>query len=24
MDFEKAKTFHPWVVFPDTKTNKLK
>ena len=24
MDFEKAKSFHPWVVFPDTKTNKLK
>lgn len=24
MDFEKAKTFRPWVVFPDTKTNKLK
>jgi aspartate 1-decarboxylase len=24
MDFEKAKGFHPWVVFPDTKTNKLK
>jgi aspartate 1-decarboxylase len=24
MDFEKAKTFKPWVVFPDTATNKLK
>jgi len=24
MDFEKAKTFSPWVVFPDTATNKLK
>ena len=24
MDFEKAKSFRPWVVFPDTKTNKLK
>jgi len=24
MNFEKAKTFRPWVVFPDTKTNKLK
>ncbi len=24
MDFEKAKTFRPWAVFPDTKTNKLK
>lgn len=24
MDFEKAKTFRPWVVFPDTKSNKLK
>jgi len=24
MDFEKAKTFAPWVVFPDTKTNHLK
>lgn len=23
MDFEEAKTFKPWVVFPDTKTNKL-
>lgn len=24
MDFEAAKTFRPWVVFPDTQTNKLK
>ena len=24
MDFEKAKTFRPWVVFPDTATNRLK
>ncbi len=24
MDFEKAKTFKPWVVFPDTSNNKLK
>lgn len=24
MDFEKAKTFKPWVVFPDVTTNKLK
>ena len=24
MDFEKAKTFSPWVVFPDTATNTLK
>ena len=24
MDFDKAKTFRPWVVFPDTATNKLK
>lgn len=24
MDFEKAKSFRPWLVFPDTKTNKLK
>ena len=23
MDFEEAKSFHPWVIFPDTKTNKL-
>ena len=23
MDFEEAKTFTPWVVFPDTKTNRL-
>jgi aspartate 1-decarboxylase len=24
MDFEKAKTFRPWVVFPDAVSNKLK
>jgi aspartate 1-decarboxylase len=24
MDFEQAKNFRPWVVFPDTQTNKLK
>jgi aspartate 1-decarboxylase len=24
MDFEEAKKFRPWVVFPDTVTNKLK
>jgi aspartate 1-decarboxylase len=24
MDFEKAKTFRPWIVFPDTASNKLK
>ncbi len=24
MDFEKAKTFTPWVIFPDTNTNRLK
>ena len=24
MDFEKAKDFKPWVVFPDTNTNRLK
>ncbi len=24
MDFEKAKSFRPWVVFPDTATNTLK
>jgi aspartate 1-decarboxylase len=24
MDFEEAKSFRPWVVFPDTATNKLK
>lgn len=24
MDFEEAKSFKPWVVFPDTATNKLK
>ncbi|SHF97925.1 aspartate 1-decarboxylase [Dysgonomonas macrotermitis] len=23
MDFEEAKTFKPWIVFPDTVTNKL-
>lgn len=23
MEFEKAKSFKPWVAFPDTKTNKL-
>lgn len=23
MDFEDAKTFKPWVIFPDTETNKL-
>ena len=23
MDFEDAKTFKPWVIFPDTSTNKL-
>ncbi|MFI3315809.1 MAG: aspartate 1-decarboxylase [Rikenellaceae bacterium] len=23
LDFEEAKTFKPWVVFPDTDTNKL-
>lgn len=23
MDFEQAKTFKPWVVFPDTATNKI-
>ncbi|MFV0470298.1 MAG: aspartate 1-decarboxylase [Dysgonomonas sp.] len=23
MDFEEAKTFKPWIVFPDTRTNKL-
>lgn len=23
MDFEEAKNFKPWIVFPDTKTNKL-
>ena len=23
MDFEDAKTFKPWVVFPDTETNRL-
>lgn len=24
MEFEEAKKFHPWIVFPDTATNKLK
>jgi aspartate 1-decarboxylase len=24
MDFEEAKTFKPWIVFPDTETNRLK
>jgi aspartate 1-decarboxylase len=24
MNFERAKTFRPWVVFPDTATNKLR
>jgi len=24
MEFEKAKSFRPWVVFPDTASNKLK
>ncbi len=24
MEFEKAKSFKPWVVFPETETNKLK
>lgn len=24
MNFEEAKAFRPWVIFPDTKTNKLK
>jgi aspartate 1-decarboxylase len=23
LDFEEAKTFKPWVIFPDTKTNRL-
>jgi len=23
MEFEEAKTFRPWVVFPDTATNRL-
>lgn len=23
MDFEEAKAFHPWVIFPDTATNQL-
>ncbi len=24
MDFEEAKSFSPWVIFPDTESNKLK
>jgi aspartate 1-decarboxylase len=24
MDFEKAKSFRPWIVFPDTSTNRLR
>ena len=24
MDFEKAKAFKPWIIFPETKTNQLK
>lgn len=24
MDFEQAKTFNPWIIFPDEKTNSLK
>jgi aspartate 1-decarboxylase len=24
MDFEEAKNFRPWIVFPDTSTNKLR
>ena len=24
MDFEQAKSFKPWVIFPDTNTNRLK
>jgi aspartate 1-decarboxylase len=24
MDFEEAKTFSPWIIFPDSETNKLK
>jgi len=24
LDFEEAKTFKPWVIFPDTETNQLK
>ncbi len=24
MEFEEAKSFKPWVIFPDTETNKLK
>jgi len=23
LDFEEAKTFKPWIVFPDTKTNRI-
>jgi len=23
MDFEEAKTFKPWIIFPDTETNRL-
>jgi len=23
MDFEEAKTFEPWIIFPDTETNRL-
>ncbi|GAB6011448.1 aspartate 1-decarboxylase [Viscerimonas tarda] len=23
LDFEEAKTFKPWVIFPDTKTNRI-
>ena len=23
MDFEQAKTFRPWIVFPDTETNRI-
>ena len=23
MDFQEAKTFKPWVIFPDTDTNRL-
>ena len=23
MDFEEAKTFKPWIVFPDTETNAI-
>ena len=24
MDFEKAKSFKPWIIFPDTSTNQIK